>query len=624
MGKHHLFEEFPPTTSEEWRAKIETDLKGADFDRKLVWRTIEGFNVQPYYRLENLENKRYLDVKPNNFPFIRGHKTQNNDWFVCQDFDVTKDLKETNKTILDALMRGITSIHLVIEDESVLSTLSDFELLFEEIELTAIEINFRTKGCYGTLIKNFIQFVEQRGTDKNLLLGSFNIDPLAYLSTKGTSQNGDIQKDYCQLAEWIQLADQDLPKFHILAINSNIFPDSGSSITQEMAFLLAMADEYFANLTEHISIDIILKHLRLNIGVSANYFMEIAKVRALRFLWAKLVEAYQPSDLDLAKVFIHATNSHWNKTIYDPYVNMLRVTTETMSAVIGGIDSFTVLPFNTVYEHANGFSDRIARNTQIILKEEAYFDKVIDPSAGSYYIEELTETLIEKAWNMVLEVEEKGGYYKALEEGFIQSLVEEMAQKREVNIANKKEILLGTNQYANVNETVLNDLKLKEEKIPEGPAIKPLKRYRGGEAFEHLRFEVERAEKTPEVFMFTYGPLAMRKARSQFSGNFFSSAGYKINDNNGFKTVEEGVKAFRESGSDVLVVCSSDDEYINIVPPIMDAVGKETIVVVAGNPKDSIDELKAKGVEFFIHVRSNVLETLKIFNQRLIHNNLQK
>ncbi len=615
MGRQKLFEEFPPISSEEWRNKIEVDLKGADFEKKLVWRTIEGFDVQPYYRLEDVEKNPLTEIEPNQFPYIRGNKTTGNDWLVRQDFEI-KNIDECNKAILDALMRGVTSVNLIFKDFK-LNSQADFERLFRGIELTAIEINFCSSDSNADLMSMLANYIDKNKIDSHEIYGSFNVDPLAWLTTKGNCEHENLSDAYARIVELIKFAEQKLPNFHILAINSKIFPNAGGSIVQELAYGLSMANEYLSELTDKVEPDTILKHFRFNIGISSNYFMEIAKVRALRYLWSKLVEAYQPKHIELAKVFIHASNTTWNKSIYDPYVNVLRSTTESMSAIIGGIDSLTVNTFDIAYKNADNISKRIARNTQIILKEEAYFDKVVDPSAGSYYIEELTSSLIDNAWKLFLEVDEKGGYYKCLESDFVQDSITEMARQRDLNLATRKEIMLGTNQYPNIEEHMSDKIEINKAKWSGKTKITPIKTYRGAEAFENLRLSIEKLEKTPNVFMFTYGNLAMRKARSQFSGNFFGCAGYQIQDNFGFEILEEGISKIKTEKPDIVVLCSSDDEYIKIAPQIIKEVGNEAIIIVAGNPKESIEALKEAGVKYFIHAKSNVLETLQLVNEEL-------
>ena len=614
MGKTKLFDEFPPISSEEWRAKIETDLKGADFEKKLVWKTIEGFNVQPYYRLEDIEKESIINISPNQYPYLRGNKTASNNWLIRQDF-LIEDIDEANQNILDALMQGVESIGLYFNTKLVESQ-AQFDRLMRGIHPEAIEINFFSDDTNADLLSMFVNFISQQNYDKQKVRGSLNVDPLIRLTTKGKCLQNDIEQAYERVVQMIRFSQEHLPLFQIISVNGNVFPNAGASITQELAYSLSIANEYLTRFSDDVDIDTLVKSMRFNMGVSSNYFMEIAKIRALRYLWSKLVEAYGIKDLESARLFIHTQTNTWNKTVFDSYVNMLRTTTESMSAIIGGVDSHTVIPFDAIYQKPNKFSERIAKNQQIILKEEAYLDKVVDPAGGSYYIEKLTLDLIENAWRLFLEIDEKGGYYQALKNGFIQDEIEKMATQRNLNVATKKEILLGTNQYANLLE------ELPKEKIidtnNEDLEIKPIFQYRAAEPFEKLRYETEKSAKKPKVFMFTYGNLAMRKARAQFASNFFSSAAYNIRDNKGFKTIEEGILKVKEENSNIVVLCSSDDEYLNLASSIKKELDKNTILVVAGYPKNEIDQLKQEGVDFFIHVKTNLLETLQELNKRLL------
>jgi len=254
------------------------------------------------------------------------------------------------------------------------------------------------------------------------------------------------------------------------------------------------------------------------------------------------------------------------------------------------------------------------------LKEESHFEKIVDPSAGSYYIENLTNSIAEQAWALFVEVEEKGGYIAALKEGFVQGLVQETADKRRKAVATRRENLLGTNQFPNTGELIAPNIDASvllkgcgcgsEEK-----EVEPITLFRGANEFEELRLSTEKAAKRPKVFMLTYGNLAMRLARSQFSGNFFGCAGYEIIDNLGFKTIEEGVEAAKAAEADIVVLCSADDEYAEAAPKAFELLGK-TPLVIAGAPACA-DELKAKGITNFVNVRSNVLETLQGFNKLL-------
>ncbi len=381
-----------------------------------------------------------------------------------------------------------------------------------------------------------------------------------------------------------------------------------------------MAAEYMDRLSEagHDVTDV-AQNIQWNLGVGSSYFMEIAKVRAARVLFSHLLSAFDGRNEK--PVYIHSVTTDWNKTVYDAHVNMLRLTAEAMAAVLGGCNSLLVKPFDAAFREPDEFSERMARNTQAILKEEAYLDKVADPSAGSYYIESLTNSLVEHAWQYFLGIEEKGGYVKAFVSGYIGSELKATGEQRRQMVATRREILLGTNQYPNVQDAMKEDLV--EDiafYIPEpaaDPIAEPLFMGRAAQDFEKLRLAAENSPKgRPKVFMLTYGNLAMRLARSQFAGNFFACAGYEIIDNRGFCSAEEGVDSAMKAKADVIVVCSSDDEYPEIAPEVFERVKGRAIVVVAGAPA-CMDDLKKAGISEFIHVRSNVLETLKQFHHKL-------
>ncbi|RKD91892.1 methylmalonyl-CoA mutase small subunit [Mangrovibacterium diazotrophicum] len=615
-----LFEEFPPVSSEDWKAKIVADLKGADFDRKLVWRTNEGFSVQPYYRQEDLATVDYLDTLPGEFPFVRGNKTNDNDWYVRQNI-VVKDFAEANKKALDVLMKGVTSLGFVFNECNNV-TKDDMAVLLKDICLESIEVNFVAKCYTAKIAEAFADYVLAGKWDPKEVVASVACDPFGNYLVYGRMKNG-VDGSVEQVKHLIEKS-AELPKYRVIAVNAKNFAAAGASAVQELAFALAQGAGYLTALTEAgLETKQVSKNVKFNFSVSANYFMEIAKFRAARMLWAQIVKAYGVSCNGCCKMNAYAETGTWNKTVYDPYVNMLRTQTEAMSAALGGVDSIAVLPFNAIYEDTTVFSDRIARNQQLLLKEESHFDKIVDPGAGSYYIEELTASIAEESWKLFLTVQEKGGFLAAAKEGFIQAEIKAMAQKREMNIATRRENVLGTNQFPNFTEKLEKDL---DESVfgatdltAEDAEIETLKPYRGAMAFEKLRVATDKfakAGKRPLAFMLTIGNLAFRKARAQFACNFFAVAGYEVKDNNGFATVEEGVAAAKAAGAEIVVICSSDEEYADLAPAASDAMKGEGIFVVAGAPA-CMDDLKAKGIENFIHVKSNVLEDLKAYNAKL-------
>jgi methylmalonyl-CoA mutase len=607
-----LFSDFPSVTTKEWMDKITADLKGADFEKKLMWRTNEGFSVRPFYRNEDLEPVNYLNSLPGEFPFVRGNCAKSNKWLVRQEITVA-DIASANKKALELLTKGVNSLGFRFNGDSLISE-SNIVALLKGISIEEVELNFST--CCGNkkLAEAVIAAFGALKADAAKVSGSINHDQLGNLTIKGSSCS-PMDQLFGYTKEVADIAAK-YPKFKTVGVNARHFNNAGATIVQELAFGLSMGAEYMTQLTSRgMSADNAAQAIKFNFGVGSNYFMEIAKFRAARLLWSKIVEAYKPSSKDACKMKIHAETSKWNKTVFDPNVNMLRTQTEAMSAALGGVSSLTVLPFDITFKTSDDFSERIARNQQLLLKEESHFDRIVDVAGGSYYIENLTDSIAQEAWKLFLATEEKGGYLAALNEGFVQQQVKASADNRRKNIATRRENLLGTNQFPNINETMLQRISAKEECCTKetGNTVEPIVLFRGAEEFEALRLATEKSGRRPKVFMLTYGNLAMRLARSQFSGNFFGCAGYEIVDNLGFETVEAGVEAAKAAKADIVVLCSSDDEYAEAAPAAFKALNGAAQFVVAGAPACT-EDLKAVGISHFVNVKSNVLETLKGFN----------
>lgn len=617
MEDNKLFSEFPPVSTEKWEEVINKDLKGADYEKKLVWKTIEGFNVKPYYRAEDLEGLEYLDSNPAQAPYTRGKHADNNVWDIRQDINADT-LEEANKLAIEALERGANSLGFcACKADSVES----MKVLLKDIHLEACKINFTCSKNMLETLKIFAQVVKENGFNAENVYGSCNFDIYGHALLHGEFRNGE-ENCYKEAKELIEFAKANLPKFRVLTVNGRHIHNAGSNIVQELGYTLSAANDLMAHLTDMgMQVCDVAPQMVFNFATGSNYFMEIAKIRAARLLWSKIIEQYNPCCDCCYKVFINATSSIWNKSIYDPYVNMLRTTTETMSAAIAGADSITTNPFDIAYKGSDSFGYRIGRNQQLLLKEESYMDKIVDPAAGSYYIENLTNSIAQHAWELFISVETKGGFAKAIREGSVQAEIERMAQQRDMDIATRKTTILGTNQYPNLLETMTDKIQ-KESAYCGGKCccggteVKKLREYRGAEAFEQLRLATEKAGRRPKVFLLTYGNLAMRKARSGFATNFFGVAGYEIIDNVGFKSAEEGVEAALKAQADIVVMCSSDDEYAEICEATCKGLkGKVQSIVLAGYPKDQIDTYKGYGVDEFIHVKTNVLDCLTKYNK---------
>ena len=612
--KERLLSEFPAISTQEWKDKIVTDLKGADFERKLVWRTNEGFNVNPFYRREDLEGLSTPKVMPAEYPYVRSTR-MDNEWLIRQDINVN-DPKEANEKALDILNKGITSLGFKLRRDQV--NKETLAILLKGIMPEAIELNFSCCiSVAAQLAGELAAYLTEVGADVAQCKGSINFDPFKKQLVKGISN-----------PQWVTMCAQlldavrPLPQYRVLTVNALNINNAGAYIYQELGYALSWGAELIDKLTEAgYSIEELTSRIKFVFGVGSNYFMELAKFRAARWLWAEIIGAYGDQYKgDAAKIHMHAVTSTWNKTIYDAHVNLLRTQTEAMSATLGGVDSLAVQPFDVTYQESDNFSERIARNQQLLLKEESHFDKVIDPAAGSYYIEHLTNALAEQAWKLFLAVEEEGGFAAAVEAGSVQKAVNASNAKRHAAVAARKEIFLGTNQFPNFTETAAQ----KVAQVEAGghscgcgtPSIEALNFDRGASEFEALRLATERSGKEVKVFMLTIGNLAMRLARSQFSSNFFACAGYKVLDNLGFATVQEGVDAGLAAGASIIVLCSSDDEYAEFAPEAYKYLAGRAEFVVAGAPACA-DDLKAVGIENFINVKSNVLETLRQFNQKL-------
>ncbi|MCM1483113.1 MAG: methylmalonyl-CoA mutase small subunit [Muribaculaceae bacterium] len=610
-NKERLFDQFPPVSTEEWRAKVEADLKGAPFDKKLVWRTNEGFNVQPMYRAEDIVDLKTTDSLPGEYPYVRGTRTDN-DWLARQEI-LADTAAEANAKALEVLTKGITSLGFKVKEAD------DVAVLLKGVDLKTVEVNLTCCPRKAQAVTEaLVKCVKDAGAEREFR-GSVDFNPFKKPLKHGVAFPGDI----ADMAVALIGAAKDVKGLKLLSVNSDMLSNAGAYIYQELGYALTWGAEWLTMLTDKgLDAATVAERVKFNMGISSNYFMELAKFRAARMLWAQIVKQYGVADED-CKMAVHASTSRFNQTIYDAYVNLLRSQTECMSAALAGVDSITVTPFDTPYKCPDDFSERIARNQQFLLKEESHLDKVVDPAGGSYYVETLTVSIAAQAWKLFLDVEEKGGFLACVNNGDVQRAITEASEKRHTDVARRKEILLGTNQYPNVNEMAADKIEATGcscgcshgDEAPEAGASLPTSR--AASDFEALRLATEAAANRPKVFMLTIGNLAMRLARAQFSTNFFGCAGYEIIDNLGFDTVQQGVDAALEKGADIVVLCSSDDEYATLAPEAFKYLDGRAEFVVAGAPA-CMDDLKAAGIEHFVHVRCNVLDTLRGFNDRLL------
>jgi len=616
--KDKLFSDFSGLKKKDWIEKIREELKGKD-PRILVWETKGGVSVDPFYTREDLDDLDYLNSAPGSFPYTRGINNDDPDWRIRKDINF-ESLISANEIAIEATSNGADSLGFMFKNARDFSQM-DMENLFKNLSLEEVEINFEANKGSSNLLKNLTGYIKNNNIEASKIMGSLGFDPLSNLNLNGKfcrSRKHSFDKS----AELVSLGSE-IDNFRVISINARDFHNAGSTISQVLGFALAQANEYLSELSDrNIPIDTIAKNIKFNFAVGSNYFMEIAKFRAARYLWSLIVKEYNPESLESGKMLIHAETSQWNKTLFDRNVNMLRATTESMSAILGGAHSLNVFPYDKLFTEESEFSTRIARNIQILLKEESFFNKVVDPLAGSYYVENMTDRLINDTWEIFLDLQKRGGYINCFLNNYIQDSIGFVSQQRDLNISTRKEILLGTNQFPNQSEQ--SDINIKSDtSIGNGDDLnnldaQPLVIYRGAQAFEEMRLRTEAAgEKIPKVFLFSFGNQAMRKARATFSSNFFACAGFKIIDQAGFDSIDMGIEAFNNTGAEIVVLCSSDDDYKESAIEIFRRIKDRSIVFIAGYPKEIIDDLKSEGISNYIHIKSNVLEVLNELQEKL-------
>ncbi|MGA3105610.1 MAG: methylmalonyl-CoA mutase family protein [Terriglobales bacterium] len=570
MSSETLLHEFPPVSTQAWEDVIAKDLKGADYAKKLVWQTEEGLAVKPYYRAENIVGLEYLDAAPGNFPFVRGDRAAA-DWRIREEIEAL-DPAEANRAACAAVVAGAEEIAFL---QVQIAGAPDLTVLLAHLQ----EIPVHFQGAGEALIR--------------LLLGR---KPNSRVST-----GWDPFKNLDFAAEVIAKSPATFVPF---TISGSEFEESGATAVQEVGFTLAAGIDFLAEMqSRKADINRAAASVTFSFAIGSNYFFQIAKLRAFRLLWARAVESFGGTR-ESAKARIHARTSRWNETVYDPHVNILRGTTEAMSAALGGADSISVAPFDECYKAPDEASRRLARNTQILLKQEALLSRVADPGGGSYCLEVITDFIAREGWKTMQAIEAAGGFRKALADGQIQRAVEQSLAAKEKAVASRRRIFTGTNQHSNLSEKALE--RIDESRLNKGV-------HRGAEAYEQLRLRTERhaaaGGRVPHVLLAEIGDIKMRAARSNFAANFFGCAGFDIVTRR-FDNVSEIEAA--ASDAELVVLCSSDPEYLPLAVDLiarLKAAGRKTSVIVAGYP-DSVEQLKAAGVADFVHVRSNPIEVL--------------
>ncbi|WP_102345663.1 methylmalonyl-CoA mutase family protein [Bacillus sp. Marseille-P3661] len=644
------FCEFPFPTEQAWQETAEQSLKGTSFN-KLFTKTYEGIQLKPLYIRKDIENLAHISDLPGEGSYVRGTsrvKSVENPWEIAQEL-TGKSPKEFNKALVNDLARGQTMINLVVDEatqqgldsdqvdqEQVgkngipISTIDDIAEAFKSIDLNKNKLFMQTGISTAPLLATLIAYLKRNGQKPNEMKALIGIDPIGFLIAKGESPLG-VEHMYNLMAQLVQWSNLHAPKIKTIYVQGEPYQNAGGSSTEELGFVLATAVEYISEMLKRgLLIDEVASKFYFSFSVGSNVFMEIAKLRAARMLWSKIVKAFGGNE-DSQKMYIHARTSNWTKTVYDPYVNMLRATTEAFAGAVGGADSMHVSPFDEAIRPADSFSRRIARNTQIILQEESYLNQVIDPAGGSWYIESLTNEVAEKAWTILQDIERTGGMFQSVKTGLVQQTVSRTASQKRKSIEHRKDRIVGTNMYPNIEEKPLLEKEkasdfidsrvseLKEKKALnqefvkknletvktalnnnenimsyliaaaengvsigqmisalssncEGCQLEKLLSQRSAEPFEQLRKKSEQYKEKngqfPQIFFINIGPIAKHKARADFATGFFAAGGFESVIKNGFETVDEAIHAALSANTDTVIICGADDQYPEFVPAV--------------------------------------------------------
>ena len=686
-------DEFTPPTDEEWKAACEALLKGAPFEKKMFTKTYEGITFDPMYTRKHTEDILPKGVMPGMGDYLRGVDAAGyigKPWGIAQACDETLPA-ENNELLRHEHDKGATIYHIVLDTASrtgvdarqaetvgdtgtSVTTVEDMHVLLTGLDLAKFPLYVYAGANAVPLLALVAAARRASGEDMAEVRGIVGADPIGALAADGKLP-ASLDAYYDNLAAAARWATVNAPHLRTVFVRSDVYSNGGANDVQEVASVLATATAYLRALCERgLTIDEAASQIAFAFSMGANFFLQIAKLRAVRPLWAQIVGAFG-GRAEAQKMRIHARPALFFKTIYDPYVNMLRNTTEIFSGVVGGIDSFESAPFDEPIRKGDEFSRRIARNVQIMLQEEFGLLQPIDPAGGSWAVETLTRQMKEKIWAEFQRIEKEGGIIAALRAGSLQENVAAVLAARFKNADLRRDRIVGNNMYPNMTETLLEtraedtaalkaqrtadidaylsdiDVKHRDEAlaslrqahsvdhaveaalagatiaelmtaVTEGngaETVTAIAPHRWSERFEALRQRTEeyKAEKNDNVkiFLANMGPIPQHKARADFTTGFLQVGAFEVLGNDGFKTVEEAADAARASGADAVVICSTDATYPEIVPALApklhEVLPKARVFLAGAAPKDLLETYKEAGIDEYISVRANCYEILE-------------
>ncbi|MDR1510788.1 MAG: acyl-CoA mutase large subunit family protein [Synergistaceae bacterium] len=608
------FGEFQPNSYEEWKAAAEATLKDASFEKSMFTKTYEGITLEPLYTRDHSPAPDAAKSFPGEEPMLRG---TSEDGYLGETWEIAQDStrgtpEETASEIRHELERGATAITFRADGMSA----EDVKKALEGVDVKKYPFHVYTGASCEA-----VRFFEDAVSLSSDLSGCVGNDPIGeYLSRGSMPKSFPALMD--ETAETMTRAAKASPNLRTILLRGAVYNDGGANAVQETAYVMASAIELVYALQERgLDIDDFSRRVRFEFGIGSNFFMEIARIRAARIIWARIAEEFSGGkpDRESLKANIFGRTSSFTKTIYDPYVNMLRNSTEAFSSVIGGIDGLTVGCFDEAIRAGDEFSRRVARNSQIMLREEFHLRGPIDPAGGSWYIESLTDSLARKIWETIQDTQANGGMLACVKSGRVQNAVNEILQERFKKLAFRSDRAVGVNMYPNTAETPLSGAKpLPGRKTRSGGDITPILPHRWTEQFEEMRMRTEAyKDKTGDnvkIFLANMGPVSQHKARADFITGFMEVANFDVLKNDGFQTTDECADAACALGADIAVICSTDAAYPDIVPPLARRIKEKKPsmkVLLAGAPAEEFkQQYSDAGVDDFLSVRSNCLAVL--------------
>jgi len=684
--KRRLLEEFPEHTLEQWKEAAVQLLKGRPFDKTLITQTYEGFDLQPIYMQETLPELSHLGDQPGMGTMVRGARVDGyleNSWLISQELSAPSP-DQLNGVIREGLENGQNEVNIWLDrpsrsglgcssgDESTgvcgvsLSSVEDLRTAFKGVHADMVSFYLQSGMAAPAVYALFAAWVGETPGGGADIRGCIGLDPIAWLAENGQFP-GERDRVFATMSAMLKSSKETLPQLQVIEAAGHSCHNAGGSSVQEMAMVLASGVTYLREMCErgHTAAEV-ASRMRLTVSVGGNFFLEVAKLRALRLLWQRVLSAWGVSEKEQV-MHVHARTGLWNKTILDPYVNMLRTTTEAFSAVVGGCDSLHVSAFDEIIRESDTFSRRIARNTHTILAEECGMSEVIDPAGGSWAVETLTDQMAREAWSAFQKIEEAGGIIASLQTGSLQAAVGEVRAQRLRNIERRKDSIVGTNVYPNATEKLLEprDMNYRavrkelmdacEKRMQErdqtavkelltgadsAETLEPLvaaaasgatldelmgalklgepdvsatsfKLIRAAGAYENLRLSARAftaSGKDAILHQLNIGPSRRYRARADWTSAFFQAGGFTVLNADDYESTEEATAALSQSGARIAVITSDDETYAAMAGPVARAIKEQDAgirVILAGAPGENESELRAAGVDDFVHVRVN-------------------